>query len=126
VGNNKMNFELLIESIQQTHVVLQQSAVRAINIHLTVRNWLIGYYIVEYEQNGEDRAAYGEKLLQNLSDKLNSESLSYRNLKLFRQFYQTYPQIGQTLSDFFSRFLQKDIITTIPLIGQTLSAQLSS
>jgi hypothetical protein len=121
-----MNFELLIESIQQTHVVLQQSAVRAINIHLTVRNWLIGYYIVEYEQNGEDRAAYGEKLLQNLSDKLNSESLSYRNLKLFRQFYQTYPQIGQTLSDFFSRFLQKDIITTIPLIGQTLSAQLSS
>ena len=35
---------------------------RAVNISLTLRNWLIGCYIAEYELNGEDRAAYGEKV----------------------------------------------------------------
>ena len=93
-----MNFNVLVANIQETHATLQQSAIKAINKHLTIRNWLIGFYIVEFEQNGEDRAKYGEKLLQNLSLSLNQESLSYRNLKLFRQFYNTYSVIGQTVS----------------------------
>ena len=114
-----MNFESLVQSIHQTHTSLRQSAAKAINRHLTVRNWIIGWYIATYEQNGDDRAQYGARLLQNLSDKLNTESLSYRNLKLFRQFYQTYPQIGQTLSAHLQRYglHEKDI-------GHTLSAQL--
>ena len=58
-----MNFDLLTNTILETHTSLQQSAVKAINIHLTIRNWLIGFYIVEFEQKGEDRAKYGEKLL---------------------------------------------------------------
>ena len=33
-----------------------------------MRNWLIGYYIVEYEQNGKDRAEYGAKLLKKLEE----------------------------------------------------------
>ncbi|GLU56679.1 PDDEXK nuclease domain-containing protein [Dyadobacter frigoris] len=93
-----MNFDVLVNNIQDTHATLQQSAIKAINKHLTIRNWLIGFYIVEFEQNGEDRAKYGEKLLQNLALSLNQESLSYRNLKLFRQFYFAYPVIGQTVS----------------------------
>lgn len=114
-----MNFEFLVNSIQQTHVALQQSAVKAINRHITIRNWLIGFYIFEYEQKGEDRAAYGENLLQNLSERLDNKGLSYRNLKLFRQFYQTYPQIRQTLSAQLQQMgfeAQK--------IGQSVSAQL--
>ncbi len=54
-----MKFSSLIQSIQQTHNALHQQAVKAINRSLTIRNWLIGFYIVEFEQKGEDRAAYG-------------------------------------------------------------------
>ena len=61
-----MNFDLLLNTIQQTHTVFQQNAVKAVNMSLTLRNWLIGYYIVEFEQNGEDRAIYGDKLIPNL------------------------------------------------------------
>lgn len=92
-----MNFNLLVHTIQNTHSTLQQTAVKAINKHLTIRNWLIGFYIVEFEQKGEDRAQYGEKLLQRLSDSLQSSSFSYHNLKLLRQFYVTYLQIGQSV-----------------------------
>lgn len=77
-----MNFLALLNTINQTHTVFQEHAVKAINTTLTLRNWLIGYYIFEFEQNGEDRAQYGASLLQNLSAKLNEQSLSYRNLKL--------------------------------------------
>ena len=110
-----MDFELLVNSIQQTHVALQQSAVKAINRHITIRNWLIGFYIFEYEQKGEDRAKYGQKLLPEISKAANIKGLSETNLKINRQFYLAYPQIGQTLSDFFKNNIQS---------GESLSAQL--
>ncbi len=94
-----MNFELLVNTIQQTHETLQQSALKSVNKHLTIRNWLVGFYIVEFEQKGEDRATYGEKLLSELSKSVNIKGLSETNLKLNRQFYNIYPQIHQTLSD---------------------------
>lgn len=93
-----MNFDILVHNIQDTHATLQQNAIKAINKNLTIRNWLIGFYIVEFEQNGEDRAKYGERLLDELSVKLDIKGLGARNLKLFRQFYFTYPAIVQTLS----------------------------
>jgi hypothetical protein len=96
------NFNSLAESIQHTHAVLQQETIKAVTISMTVRNWLVGFYIVEFKQNGEDRAEYGKFLLQNLAKKLNQTSLSFRNLKLFRQFYNAYPQIGQTITAYFS------------------------
>jgi predicted nuclease of restriction endonuclease-like (RecB) superfamily len=91
------NFTSLVNSIHDTHVTLHESAVKAINKHLTIRNWLIGFYIVEFEQNGDDRARYGEKLLQSLANSLDLVSLSYRNLRLFRQFYLLYPEISTTV-----------------------------
>ncbi|HEX8314876.1 MAG TPA: PDDEXK nuclease domain-containing protein [Flavisolibacter sp.] len=105
-----MNFTHLLTSIQQTHDALQQQAVKAINRSLTVRNWLIGYYIVEFEQKGEDRAKYGDGLLSEISKAVQVPGLSLTNLKLNRQFYLSYPQIGQTVSDF---------LRTTPLISQT-------
>jgi predicted nuclease of restriction endonuclease-like (RecB) superfamily len=92
-----MNFDLLTNTILETHTSLQQSAVKAINVHLTIRNWLIGFYIVEFEQHGEDRAKYGEKLVSTLSKKLSIKSLSEGNLKVFRQFYLSYPQLGEPI-----------------------------
>ena len=92
------NFDSLVTTIHDTHITLQQSAAKAINKHLTIRNWLIGFYIVEFEQSGENRAQYGEKLVNKLADALDIEGLGARNLKLFKQFYLTYPQNVQTLS----------------------------
>lgn len=97
-----MNFEQLIETFEQANEYLQEKAVSAVNQSLTIRNWLFGHYIVEYEQSGEDRAKYGEKLVNSLSRKLQNsgvKGVSITNLKLCRQFYITYPQIGQSLPD---------------------------
>ncbi|MDR0565699.1 MAG: DUF1016 N-terminal domain-containing protein, partial [Prevotellaceae bacterium] len=96
-----MDFKQLTQHIRQTHDALQAYAVKAINIGLTLRNWLIGCYIVEYEQNGEDRANYGEHLLENISTSLLTHGLknvSTAELSRFRQFYVAYPQILGTLS----------------------------
>ena len=119
-----MNFNALITSISTTDQTLQVEAVKAINKALTARNWLIGLYIVEFEQHGEDRAQYGEKLLNNLAQKLNSKGLSFRNLKLFRQFYMEYPQLSEPIRQYLS-----STATTLKLsnqIGQSLTAQLQN
>jgi len=89
-----MNFDILIKQVEQTHDYLQKSAVAAVNINLTLRNWLIGLYIVEFEQKGSDRAAYGDRLLEKMAYKLlHIRGLSYRNLNNFRLFYLTYPYL---------------------------------
>ena len=114
-----MNFEILVNTIQRTHNTLQQSALKSVNKHLTIRNWLVGFYIFEFEQKGEDLANYGEKLLFELAKSVNIKGLSETNLKLNRQFYKIYPQIRQTLSD----ELKKTGFDSIP-IRQLLTDEL--
>jgi predicted nuclease of restriction endonuclease-like (RecB) superfamily len=110
-----MKYQSLLSNIDQTHQTLQQSAVKAVNSHITLRNWLIGYYIVEFEQNGEDRAKYGAKLLKELANSLKIKGLGETNLKQCRKFFQLYPQISQTVSD----FLENNPIKFKNLISQT-------
>jgi predicted nuclease of restriction endonuclease-like (RecB) superfamily len=96
-------------------------AVRSVNICLTLRNFLFGYYIVEYEQKGNDRAKYGEKLLENVSKSLSAKGLknvSAAELSRFRQFYSVYPQIFGTLS-------QKSLKLPEQILG-TLSKELQT
>lgn len=96
-----MKFEQLIELLQKTHNQLQFQASRSVDLFLVVRNWLFGLYIVEYEQNGEDRAHYGDRLIEDLSEKLKSyniKGVSPTNLRKFREFYTAYSSIQQTLS----------------------------
>lgn len=107
-----MNFEQLINSIESTHLQLSSQAVKQVNYLQTIRNWLIGCYIVEFEQHGEDRAAYGTKLLISISLKMKSKGnvgFSDRNLRQFRQFYLTYPQIWQTVSAKFKSMMIGEI-----------------
>jgi hypothetical protein len=79
-----------------------------VSVNLTLRNFVIGYYIVEYEQNGSDRATYGQKVIDNLAKKLfYIKRMSKSNLKSFREFYLAYPQIGQTLSGEFKLITHK-------------------
>ena len=100
MSNVNATFTDLIASIQTAHCELAAQAGRAINISLTLRNWLIGCYIAEYEQKGQDRAAYGAKLLPLLAQELQQRGVvrsEERELRRYRQFYQTYPQIRETL-----------------------------
>ena len=94
------NFNLLVSTIQQLHQQLQKSAVNAVNQLLTIRNWLIGYYIVEFEQNGEDRAKYGDHLIESIAAELiNIKGIDKRSLFRFRQFYLYYPQIAKAIRE---------------------------
>ena len=75
-SKRKNDFEVLVGRIQATSDALQQDALVVINRSVTTRAWLTGYYIVEYEQHGADRAKYGEGLLKKLAERLNDEVIS--------------------------------------------------
>ncbi len=92
------NFNKLVSTIQKLHNHLQQSAVNAVNQALSIRNWLIGYYIVEFEQNGKDRADYGDRLIESIAVELKHiKGIDKRSLFRFRQFYLYYPQIAEAI-----------------------------
>lgn len=96
-----VDFDSLIKAIIQVHERLQFQAVKAVNACLTLRNWLIGCYIHEYEQKGKDRATYGEHLLDSLAQRLERNNIprsSARELRRYRQFYLVYPQIRESLT----------------------------
>jgi predicted nuclease of restriction endonuclease-like (RecB) superfamily len=102
----QLDFNQLVVAIRYADAELSAQASRAVNISLTLRNWLIGCYIAEYELNGEDRAAYGEKVLSELSLRLNDISnCNRRQLYRYLRFYRLYPQIVATLFPQFQRLL---------------------
>ena len=95
----KNNFEELVNNLSQIHEVLQGYASKSINQFLSLRNWMFGYYIVEYELNGEDRAKYGENLVQEISNKLTHiKGFRFRHLYLCKSFYLIYSHFLQTIS----------------------------
>ena len=84
----------------------QKNAKTAVNLAMVYAYYDIGKKIVEEEQNGENRAKYGAYLIQELSAFLTDQfgkGFSVANLKLIRQFYQTYchDEISETV---FSQF----------------------
>ena len=113
-----MKYQQLVKAIDSATQHLLGRAAAVVNQSLIIRNWLIGSYIVEFEQNGEDRAKYGKRLLEVLSRDLAGRGLaglSTTNLKQTRQFYWAYPQIRQTVSDLFSGSIRlRGIRQTLP------------
>lgn len=97
-----MKFEQLLTLFQETHRELQNRAARSVDIALVVRNWLFGWYMVEFEQAGADRAElYGKNLINRLSEELKGfglKGVSPTRLKQCRAFYSAYKEIGQALS----------------------------
>ena len=93
-GNASHSFEELSQYVVETHRHAQSGAIKAINQMASLRNWLIGCYIVEYEQNGSDRAKYGDRLLKRLEESVNTKGLNVTLFKNSRRFYLLYPQIG--------------------------------
>ncbi|BFM45068.1 PDDEXK nuclease domain-containing protein [Flavobacterium sp. CFS9] len=101
-----MNFEILSLRIQQTSDYLRTNAFKAVNMQVTLRNWLTGLYIVEFEQHGSDRAEYGVRLLENLAKRISVKGLTAPELSRCRQFYHRYPQ--------FHALLEKDLKSLLP------------
>lgn len=115
-----MNFKKLVLRIQQANDCLQQSAVKAVNTHLTFRNWLTGFYIVEFEQNGSDRAEYGAKLLENIAKNIKVKGLTAPELSRCRQFYNIYPQILGLITQEFRNVLPTTFLSEnmkVPILG---------
>ena len=109
-----MNFEALVKHISTIQNTLQAQAAHAVNLALTSRNWLMGCYIVEFEQNGEERATYGEQLLKKLEQRLNTKGLNERRFREFRRLYLVYPQLREEILQY---------IMTGNEIRHTLSAE---
>ena len=89
------SFDDLSAYVLHTHRYTQTVAIKAVNQLATMRNWLIGCYIVEYEQKGKDRAQYGERLLKRLEEKVKCRGLNETLFKVSRLFYQEYPQLRE-------------------------------
>lgn len=107
-----MTFGKLVDSIQLVHGEMAAQASKAVNGSLTLRNWLIGCYVAEYELRGADRAEYGKQLLPTLARRLETLSLKgikERQLYFYRLFYQTYPQILGSLTAKSQKLLPEGI-----------------
>jgi hypothetical protein len=117
-----MKFNQLIELFQKTHKDLQAQAVHSVDIALVVRNWLFGWYIVEYEQHGADRADYGQETLKNISKALTDRigrGFSVDNLELMRRFFTAYQDIVSTdgKSETLFRISGTDLSETVSRIN---------
>ncbi|HEX8429301.1 PDDEXK nuclease domain-containing protein [Hymenobacter sp.] len=111
----------LAERIGIVHEQTQQAAAQQVNYWLTVRNWVVGWYIAEYEQHGSDRAAYGERLMPELARRLQQvRGLSVQRLYQCRDFYQQYPAILQAVS---GELQQLGLLDITSLTATALSAK---
>lgn len=96
-----MNYEGLLEGITLAHTETLNGVARVVDRALMTRNWLIGAYLVEFEQAGSDRAAYGEGLLKRVAKDLAASSIpgcGIRMLERMRAFYLAYPQLAEIIS----------------------------
>jgi predicted nuclease of restriction endonuclease-like (RecB) superfamily len=99
-GKTARDFTALVDAVRRVHDECAAAVNRTVNTMLTLRNWLIGGYIRDYEQNGADRAQYGIHLLEKLSDSLQGcldRCYTGRYLGLCRQLFDAYPSIRKSV-----------------------------
>lgn len=115
-------FGSLIGLFEQTQTALQSQAVRSVDIALVVRNWLFGWYIVEFENGAAERAElYGKELIQRLSEKLTEtlgRGFSKRSLEQYRKFYMTYREIAQAMP---AQSFDSDIIQQVSSVKSSVA-----
>lgn len=86
----------LLQRVRQIWDSAQSSAVRSVNSAHVCAVWLIGREIVDSEQQGKRRAAYGQQILKSLSEKLSAEygsGFSLSSLRAMRSFFIAYPDL---------------------------------
>lgn len=111
-SQNTHSFDELTKIIRDTHDAAQTTAVKAINRMQTMRNWLYGYYIIEIEQHGKDRAEYGTQLLKRLEEKVNRKGLTETLFKNSRKFYRLYPQMIENIIGVISPTVSDKLLET--------------
>ena len=121
-----MNFESLVGRIHLVQDVLQAQAAHAVNLSLTARNWLVGYYIVEFEQHGEDRAKYGDNLINRLAKEIGRRGFESRSLHVYRRIYLVYPQLATAILPYLQKNSHNLAGPIVSPILQTLSAKLQT
>lgn len=95
------DFSGLIQRLAHVHENLKFQAAKAVNVNLTLRNWIFGWRIKEYELKGRDRAKYGERLFPLIAEKLTGLGISNcgrKQLYRYCNFYAAFPEIVGTLS----------------------------
>ncbi len=88
-------FAQLVADVRGIIEAGQGRVAAAINSEMVQTYWRIGERIVQEEQRGEKRAAYGERVLTHLGQQLGREfgrGFTKRSLEMMRQFYLTYPK----------------------------------
>jgi predicted nuclease of restriction endonuclease-like (RecB) superfamily len=119
-----MKYAALVKAIHSANAQLQGRAAMAVNQALILRNWLVGDWILEFEQHDKDRAKYGDRLLDRLAEDLKQsglKGLDPRTLRDCRGLVRQYPQIRGTLSPGF--LARPDSGGTVPRIPATLSPE---
>ena len=111
MGEIRLNtvLEDLILNIEETVKRAKENLAGVVNSTMTETYWLIGKYIVESEQNGSIKAAYGSKLLTTLSKELTlrlGKGYSRPNLNNMRKFYLRYPDYHLVSLVFYHRILK--------------------
>ena len=103
-----------LQSVSDVLAQARKNAKTAVNLSMVYAYYEIGRMIVEEEQHGENREAYGKQLLRELSAYLTGtfgKGYSAENLKLMRRFYTVYShdQIGETV---FTQFENLPTVST--------------
>jgi len=126
VSGEQNTFEHLVATIHDVHEQLGAQVSKAVNLGLTFRNWLIGCYIREYEQNGTDRAAYGDDLLGALAGRLDEAGMKRvdaRELRRYRRFYLVYPQIWEAVTPELHNLLPANLLQVTPSIREAVTPE---
>ncbi len=100
-NDNSKDYEELIDKVGLVLQAGRRNIANAINLSIVNSYWQIGKYIIEYEQNGMERAEYGSDLLNRLSSDLTlryGAGFSRSNVFYIRKLYMSYPKV-QTLSE---------------------------
>ena len=93
----------LIQQIRSIISTAKDRAIRSVDTERVLMYWQIGKLIFEEEQQGKERAGYGEFLIKSLANTLEPQfgsGFSYRQLNWFRQFYRTFPIVNALRSQF--------------------------
>ena len=131
-------FQQLVDLCRLTHEEMQSRASRSVDSSLVVRNWLFGWYIVEYEQKGFDRAKYGKSTLKKLSKSLQEaigRGFSVDSLEQMRRFFTAYrgilPTAGKSetmfrISETVSRISQSATEDSSIILSSITSCEMST
>jgi predicted nuclease of restriction endonuclease-like (RecB) superfamily len=94
-------YRQLVSAITTINTQMVRRVATVANQALVLRNWIVGAYIVEFEQNGADRAKYGARLLETLAKDILAKGIKGLNVRTLgdcRVLQSLYPQIRGTLS----------------------------